>query len=674
MSALTHVLWKKIIEEFALPKLYEAKGKLSKKARESQVEKLLKGVNIEEDPILESIDPEIHSKAIKELKLPINESQKSLKNGMTNSKPEDERIGHLQMLNKDLISKWSMDAYQLGQLMIKVNFSSEVCNKQYIQENLQSLIFDKHNISSIDEPTAEFNNLKILSLNRNTITTICNIPSNLQELYIYSNQINTIKNATGLNLKHLGVGYNFLNDQMTSRLCKIYSQLWSLDLSFNSITSLITIESSFPQLKGLRILNLIGNPVTFLPFYRIRAIEVMPNLTKFDLVDIPKSKKKQSKIGEKSSQKELEELMEKRKKTNELIDILNNVGILVEIGIADNIQGLEIKEEMISKIEKYEEIEAINKMSHFFVTYEILGKEYKTQPKIWKQDFLIESGEKGKCFFKYINREYFKPTNEFRDFLRNGFLFKLWESRPCVITNENDEKQFVIENEKIKFENILIGINLIDVQDWIDDTLSDVKELKGRFYFHEPAILSNTSYLKRNKNLLRVFSIKEKEFIDEKGKEKFSQLTLPPAEEKKVSKKEVSKAGKKAQKSQAKDVNTVEIPEITYEAKDCFLVLEKDPRKGVVRYLEEIQEEKSKKTNLNLKEETKQELLKEKKERAQKRILDYFDLVTPLLYSVTIRIKMNDIEEPKVEIPAVVEEKKVIGKVSKVSKGAKKIK
>ena len=595
MSALTHVLWKKIIEEFALPKLYEAKGKLNKKVIDSKVEKMLKGVNIEEQPILESIDPEIHSKAIKELKLPTNENQQSLKNEMMSSKPEDSRIGHLQMLNKDSINKWSLDAYQLGQLMIKVNFASDVCNKQYIQENLQSIFFDKYNISTIDEPTAEFNSLKILSLNRNYITVLCNIPSNLQELYIYSNQINTVKHATELSLKHLGAGYNLINDQMASRLCKAYSQLWSLDLSFNSIASLITIETSFPQLNSLRILNLIGNPVTFLPFYRIRAIEAMPNLTKFDQIEIPKNKKKQSKVGDKSSQKELEELMEKRKKTNELIDILNNVGILVEIGVADNIQGLEITEEMMTKIEKFDEIEPIQKMSNFFVSYEILGKEYKTQPKIWKQDFLFESGEKGKCFFNYVNREYFKPSTELRDSLRNGFLFKLWEARPCTIENENGEKQFVMENGKIKFENILLGINLIDIQDWIDDASTDVKELKGRYYFHEPSILLNPSYLKRNKNLLKIFSIKEREFIDEKGKEKYEQLTQPPIEEKKVSKKEASKVGKKSQKAQSKDVIAVEIPEINYEAKDTFLVLEKDPKKGVTRYLEEVQDEKTKK-------------------------------------------------------------------------------
>ena len=81
---------------------------------------------------------------------------------------------------------------------------------------------------------------------------------------------------------------------------------------------------------------------------------------------------------------------------------------------------------------------------------------------------------------------------------------------------------------------------------------------------------------------------------------------------------------------------------------------------------------KQKKTNPNLKEENKQELLKEKKERAQKRILDYFDFVTPLTNSITIRLKLNDIEEPKVEIPVIVEEKKVTGKASKISKGAKK--
>ena len=655
-----------------MPKLYEAKGKLNKKVIDSKVEKMLKGVNIEEQPILESIDPEIHSKAIKELKLPTNENQQSLKNEMMSSKPEDSRIGHLQMLNKDSINKWSLDAYQLGQLMIKVNFASDVCNKQYIQENLQSIFFDKYNISTIDEPTAEFNSLKILSLNRNYITVLCNIPSNLQELYIYSNQINTVKHATELSLKHLGAGYNLINDQMASRLCKAYSQLWSLDLSFNSIASLITIETSFPQLNSLRILNLIGNPVTFLPFYRIRAIEAMPNLTKFDQIEIPKNKKKQSKVGDKSSQKELEELMEKRKKTNELIDILNNVGILVEIGVADNIQGLEITEEMMTKIEKFDEIEPIQKMSNFFVSYEILGKEYKTQPKIWKQDFLFESGEKGKCFFNYVNREYFKPSTELRDSLRNGFLFKLWEARPCTIENENGEKQFVMENGKIKFENILLGINLIDIQDWIDDASTDVKELKWRYYFHEPSILLNPSYLKRNKNLLKIFSIKEREFIDEKGKEKYEQLTQPPIEEKKVSKKEASKVGKKSQKAQSKDVIAVEIPEINYEAKDTFLVLEKDPKKGVTRYLEEVQDEKTKKTNPNLKEENKQELLKEKKERAQKRILDYFDFVTPLTNSITIRLKLNDIEEPKVEIPVIVEEKKVTGKASKISKGAKK--
>jgi len=103
---------------------------------------------------------------------------------------------------------------------IQINgYSRAICNKTYINEIYQELNFDNENINELDSEIKNLKNLKFLSLNRNSLKKISNIPPNLKELSIYYNFTNAFgEKIFQENLVFLGLGYNSLTDETIGSL------------------------------------------------------------------------------------------------------------------------------------------------------------------------------------------------------------------------------------------------------------------------------------------------------------------------------------------------------------------------------------------------------------------------------------------------------------------------
>jgi len=55
-----------------------------------------------------------------------------------------------------------------------------------------------------------------------------------------------------------------------------------IDLSYNEICGLDTVVSSLAYFKNLKMLNLFGNPVALIPYYRSTILEELKMLKVFD--------------------------------------------------------------------------------------------------------------------------------------------------------------------------------------------------------------------------------------------------------------------------------------------------------------------------------------------------------------------------------------------------------
>jgi len=203
-NRLSKLIWQKIITDLGIPSLPKPKindiNYLQKKVNE-----LLDSIPFEEDELLESMDKDFVTRWAKDLKLPITDLLQS-------NEIYDTRIDTLSMLNKEELGKWSDEAYELGVLLVKLNYLPQICNETYIKYYFKSFRFDNEKIISIDEPFKQFDKLQRLSLSHNKISVLQNLPPNLIELNLYDNLITEIKNINLLSLKHLGIGYNKLSN------------------------------------------------------------------------------------------------------------------------------------------------------------------------------------------------------------------------------------------------------------------------------------------------------------------------------------------------------------------------------------------------------------------------------------------------------------------------------
>ena len=84
----------------------------------------------------------------------------------------------------------------------------------------------------------------------------------------YLNDLKNLKRKSLLNLEHLGLAYNWIENIHNCFDFNNWQSLTSIDLSFNQFTDLIQLTQSLLGLKKLKILMLYGNPVVLLPGYR----------------------------------------------------------------------------------------------------------------------------------------------------------------------------------------------------------------------------------------------------------------------------------------------------------------------------------------------------------------------------------------------------------------------
>ena len=101
---------------------------------------------------------------------------------------------------------------------MELGYVKEVVNKNFLVSFYKDLKLENMKIESIDEEFLQFTNLKTLSVSRNKISVLQNLPQGLKELYAYYNNIHTLKlNKPFTELLFLGLAYNKLNDSFVGK-------------------------------------------------------------------------------------------------------------------------------------------------------------------------------------------------------------------------------------------------------------------------------------------------------------------------------------------------------------------------------------------------------------------------------------------------------------------------
>lgn len=202
---LSKVIWQRIITDLGIPSIARPKikdiGYLKRK-----VDELLDSIPFEEDELLEAMDNEFTTRWVRDLKLPITDTK-------VDTKRVDTRAEAISMLNREELGKWSDEAYELGVLLLKLNYLPQVCNDVYVRHHFRSFKFEFEKVTAVGEDFKKFENLMILDISHNRISVLQNLPPQLAELNIYNNQISEVKAGHLPSLKHLGIGSNRLTGQ-----------------------------------------------------------------------------------------------------------------------------------------------------------------------------------------------------------------------------------------------------------------------------------------------------------------------------------------------------------------------------------------------------------------------------------------------------------------------------
>ena len=98
---------------------------------------------------------------------------------------------------------------------MELGFTRDLVNKSYLVGFYQDLRLEDLKIDKIDKDVMSFTNLESLSLSRNNIQIVENLPPDLKEISLYYNNISFIRAVKPYeNIVYLGLGYNRLGDNV----------------------------------------------------------------------------------------------------------------------------------------------------------------------------------------------------------------------------------------------------------------------------------------------------------------------------------------------------------------------------------------------------------------------------------------------------------------------------
>ena len=157
-----------------------------------------------------------------------------------------------------------------------------------IATHFETLTMTGRNIAVLDEEIAQFSKLQELTVSENKLTDLAHLPASLKVLIANGNSLTRAlpERSVAPNLVFLSVADNRID---SLGFIESMPSLVSLDVSFNRVTSIEGVIEPVLEHPRVRDLNLLGNPVAFLPLYRIHILEICEELLILDGQDADRS-------------------------------------------------------------------------------------------------------------------------------------------------------------------------------------------------------------------------------------------------------------------------------------------------------------------------------------------------------------------------------------------------
>lgn len=159
----------------------------------------------------------------------------------------------------------------------------------YVLSYFTQLQLSNLSITALDEGFARFSRLAQLVISGNSLVTLQHLPSSLDSLCAYANEISVIDTRTcaKLRTRHVGLGYNRLTDGQLTNLIVAFPNVIVLDLAFNALGNLDFVLSKLDLCPLLEHLVLFGNPLATSYGYRAAVLAALPRLKTLDDIVIP---------------------------------------------------------------------------------------------------------------------------------------------------------------------------------------------------------------------------------------------------------------------------------------------------------------------------------------------------------------------------------------------------
>jgi len=525
---------------------------------------------------------------------------------MNEDSNENEAQDRLMQINIEQLQSWSPDNMELYKKFMELGFQDELVNKEYLQNFYKELRLEDLNIQKIDKETTLFKNLEVLTLSRNNIQVLENLPPNIKEVYVFYNEISFLRTPKAYeSLVYLGLGYNKLTDSIFDTLHQGFPKLMGLDLSYNEICGLDNVVSSLTFFKNLKMLNLFGNPVTLVPHYRSTILEELKMLKVFDNekvnqeVSYKMKPKQQTSVITSSVVKEVPKDDKSRgaetlrgsafAKNDDIPDFA------IRSGILDFPSGIDLK--FIVNVCTLEEVQGLN-FNDQYNTTEAPAENYQTN--YWISCNTIESNFDGKdqkvlfdsCtvenenarldFASSITSDVY-ITPETRDYFSNGLIIKVHKREPILEQGEPDaEKKPLIKDNEIQMEEKVLGVCKVDLKKFLEPKADSKAVINQKYRLWPANYLEIPEFLYPvNDEFKKIKKIIEK--LPKPEEEKQEVLALDPKkagkggkdakkEVKKEAKKDTKKGGKG--KTEVIEKKVVALLDWPVDARDKILIEE----------------------------------------------------------------------------------------------------